>query len=415
MKKTRPIWLCLAFCLTSAAFSQPKNAYVIVSKLTDSVYRFFLNENMNLLVMTGPDGALLVDSGPDSKPIFGYANAPAAVLAELKKLGAGEVRYIINTHTDLDHAYGNAEIGSRATVIAQRLGRERLARIPDLPAGLLADITVQDSLTLYLNNDRIDLYCLPGHTNHDLVVYFHNAKVVCVGDLIIPDSFGSISATGNVQSMIRAMDWLYNRFTDEITFVAGHDRPIKRQDIKNYQIMIQKTLDLITQAIKKNKSVEEMQQQDLLKDWKSWNGVLFKELNADRWIRMIYANVIRQYKSSLVDYYADRLQQSGAAAARLAALEKYKNEKEKYFVSEFELNILGYRYLGEKNMPSALAAFNLAVELYPGSWNVYDSLGEACLAGGDTVQAIKSYQKALQLNNNAESAKNALRELGQKL
>ena len=179
--------------------------------------------------------------------------------------------------------------------------------------------------------------------------------------------------------------------------------------------MIQKTLDIVTQAIKRNMSLEEMQKQDILRDWKSWNGVLFKELNADRWLRMIYANIIKKYKSSMVEFFDEKMRQSDASSARLAVLDLIKTKNEKYYVSEYELNLLGYRYLAEKNRAPALAAFNLAVELYPDSWNVYDSLGEACLAGGDTAQAIKNYRKALQLNNTAESAKNALQALGQNL
>ncbi len=415
MKQTR-FWLLSIFCSACTVCpAQPQNGQVVSDKLTESVYRFVENDIVNILVMTGPDGVLLVDTGYDSRPARGFVNSPAAVWEELQTLGHTDVRYIINTHTDLDHAYGNAELRGRGIVIAHRLGRERLAAIPDFPSGQLADITLQDSLTLYFNNDRIDVVYLPGHTHHDVVVHFHKAKIVCVGDLIIPDSFGSISATGDVHAMIRAIGWLYDHFSDDIVFVAGHDRVLKRRDLKIYLDMVQKTLDIITRGIKSNQSMEEMQKQDLLKDWHAWDGRLFPELNANRWIQMIYTNIIKKYKSSLADFFADMMRQSGATAARIAVLDIIKTEKEKYYVTEYELNLLGYRYLAEKNLASALAAFNLAVELYPNSWNVYDSLGEACLANGDTLQAIKNYRKALHLNNNAESAKNALRALGQKL
>ncbi len=42
--------------------------------------------------------------------------------------------------------------------------------------------------------------------------------------------------------------------------------------------------------------------------------------------------------------------------------------------------------------------FRLNVELYPESWNVYDSLGEALLRAGKIDEAMAMYRKSLALN-----------------
>ena len=55
--------------------------------------------------------------------------------------------------------------------------------------------------------------------------------------------------------------------------------------------------------------------------------------------------------------------------------------------------------------------FKLNVELFPESWNVYDSLGEALLKAGDTEKAIKMYEKSLTLNPESKSGKDALAKL----
>ena len=47
--------------------------------------------------------------------------------------------------------------------------------------------------------------------------------------------------------------------------------------------------------------------------------------------------------------------------------------------------------------------FRINVEIFPESWNVYDSLGEALLAGGETEEAIAMYEKSLELNPESPS------------
>ena len=55
--------------------------------------------------------------------------------------------------------------------------------------------------------------------------------------------------------------------------------------------------------------------------------------------------------------------------------------------------------------------FKLNVRLYPQSWNVYDSLGEAYASAGQTALAIQSYEKSVSLNPKNEYGKAALEKL----
>ncbi len=79
--------------------------------------------------------------------------------------------------------------------------------------------------------------------------------------------------------------------------------------------------------------------------------------------------------------------------------------------SERLLNRIGYELLGKKKAGAAVAVFERNVKLYPESWNVYDSLGEAYAADGDVRLAVQNYQKSLKLNPDNANAKAALREL----
>ncbi|RYZ16990.1 MAG: tetratricopeptide repeat protein [Myxococcaceae bacterium] len=65
-----------------------------------------------------------------------------------------------------------------------------------------------------------------------------------------------------------------------------------------------------------------------------------------------------------------------------------------------------------RRVTDAIEVFKLNVEVFPKSGNLYDSLGEAYLAHGDTEQARVSYRKALELEPNMPSAVEALKKLG---
>ena len=88
------------------------------------------------------------------------------------------------------------------------------------------------------------------------------------------------------------------------------------------------------------------------------------------------------------------------------------SEPESVDFDEGQLNALGYAYLGRGDTETAIRLFELNVEAYPDAWNVYDSLGEAQLAAGDTARATANYQRAFDLNPAAPSARTALEELG---
>jgi tetratricopeptide (TPR) repeat protein len=97
------------------------------------------------------------------------------------------------------------------------------------------------------------------------------------------------------------------------------------------------------------------------------------------------------------------------------ALEAYRQiKKEKpdnAAVSEERLNGLGYGFLRAKKLPEAIAYFKLNAELYPKSFNVYDSLAEAYMANGDKELAIANYKKSLELNPGNTNATEMLKKL----
>ena len=81
---------------------------------------------------------------------------------------------------------------------------------------------------------------------------------------------------------------------------------------------------------------------------------------------------------------------------------------------ENNLNGTGYQLLNAKKIKDAIDVFKLNVKLFPKSWNVYDSLGEAYMNDGNTAEAIKNYEASIKMNPDNESGKQMLAKLKKK-
>jgi tetratricopeptide (TPR) repeat protein len=82
-----------------------------------------------------------------------------------------------------------------------------------------------------------------------------------------------------------------------------------------------------------------------------------------------------------------------------------------YDFREPALNEVGYQALGKQDVRGAIAILQLNAQHFPESGNVYDSLGAAYLAAGDTAQAIIQYEKSLQLDPKNETTAKTLEKL----
>jgi tetratricopeptide (TPR) repeat protein len=97
-----------------------------------------------------------------------------------------------------------------------------------------------------------------------------------------------------------------------------------------------------------------------------------------------------------------------------AGLDFYKAAKDSanYITSEGQLNYAGYVLMQAGKLNEAAAIFKLNTELYPESFNTYDSYGEVLLNLGDKAQAIENYKKSVVLNPGSKSGLEHLQQLG---
>ena len=115
---------------------------------------------------------------------------------------------------------------------------------------------------------------------------------------------------------------------------------------------------------------------------------------------------------TLAEELAEQYRKGGVKAAldHYADLKKRFYGRGAYDFGEESLNSFGYVVL-EKDAAVAIPVFQLNVETFPESSNVWDSLGEAYLKAGDTKKAQENYEKSLALDPRNENAREVLKKI----
>jgi glyoxylase-like metal-dependent hydrolase (beta-lactamase superfamily II) len=115
------------------------------------------------------------------------ANTGQRLLDQIRKVTDKPVTHIINTHSHFDHIGTNGffpptvEVLAHENAAAQMVRREELADASTKHG--LPDRTFKDTLTLFSDNDAIDLhYFGAAHTSGDTFVVFRALRVMHAGD-----------------------------------------------------------------------------------------------------------------------------------------------------------------------------------------------------------------------------------------
>lgn len=247
----------------------------------------------NVTVQTGPDGVLLVDSPAG-------ALVPQA-LAEIRKLSARPLRYIVNTSLDAEHIAGNAALvgpaGARGTggapfgtigftrpaIVAQENVLNRLsASQPPTPAAALPTTTYfLSSMDFSFNGEPVVILHAPrAHTDGDSIVWFRRSDVLAVGDLVRLDRYPDIDVArgGSVDGLIAALDRIVEITVPEhlqdggTRVVVGHGRLCNEADIVEYRDMVAIIRDRVADLVKKGQTLEQVKSARPTRDYDTRYG-----------------------------------------------------------------------------------------------------------------------------------------------
>jgi glyoxylase-like metal-dependent hydrolase (beta-lactamase superfamily II) len=278
-----------------------------VTKLTDNLYKLFVNDFVNMVAFIGGEGVLLVDSG--------FEETATSIKEKLRELGNNQIKYLINTHADLDHYGGNSKLGEDAVIIAHERSRALLEEKADFPKNGLPHLTFLDKITLHFNSETIDIVSLAGcHSGEDAIVHFTKANVVCLGDIINPDSFPVmwIERGASIHAFIAHIYILIKIFPANVRFVVGHGRDLNMKDLRDYRDMLIETMEIVLSAMKKGKSIEDMKNAKILQAYEGWNDKETDWINTEYWIETLakstkknrLLNKLKKSQEKILAYFA---------------------------------------------------------------------------------------------------------------
>ena len=162
-------------------------------------------------VLAGPDGVLMVDAQ--------FAPLSDKIVAAIKQISDGRIRFLVNTHVHGDHTGGNENIGKLgATIMARENLRARLMKpaplangqpgVPTAAVGLPV-VTYDAPVVFHLNGEDVQLIPVPvAHTDGDTMVYFPNTNVIMTGDFYRSTGYPNIDRAngGTMNGMLAGFD-----------------------------------------------------------------------------------------------------------------------------------------------------------------------------------------------------------------
>lgn len=131
---------------------------------------------------------------------------------------------------------------------------------------------------------------------------------------------------------------------------------------------------------------------------------------ADEALRILNGLDVEKPRKSAARSYAVALAKSGVKVSN-TVLSRIKSDTTNYYLTENEINSLGYAFLQNNRPIEAETTFRKNVELFPSSWNTYDSYGEVLLQRGKKKEAMKMYLQSVKLNPDNENGKTVLEEI----
>ena len=231
--------------------------------------------DVNVSLVRGASGLLVIDT-------HASALAAAAVVEDVRALGAGEVVAVVNTHEHFDHTFGNGafraaygavpvhahEVAAERTVPAG----ERIKALYDDPDNLddphrdevqatelvPADTTFSSAVALDLGDRLVELvHPGRGHTAGDLVVRVPDADVVLAGDLVEESQLrhGVPGFGGDCYPMEwpLTLDIVLGLLSTSSVVVPGHGAPVDREFVEEQRntigIVAETIRDLATRGV----------------------------------------------------------------------------------------------------------------------------------------------------------------------
>ena len=293
---------------------QPQNfdaVQVRVLKAQGNIY-MLTGAGGNVTVQAGSDGVLVVDTQ--------YAGMSQKLLAAIRTLSTGPIRYIIDTHAHGDHVGGNENIKKAGATIAGgnvsgdikdaaegaqiwahdnvllRMSDPKLT--PAIPAAAwpTSTFTGKDK-KLFFNGEGVHLIHEPAaHTDGDSIVFFRRSDVISAGDIFNTTNFPVIDVPGGgtingiiagVNHLIELIIPVYGQEGGTMV-IPGHGRLSDLGDVLNYREMATIIRDRVQDMKKKGMTLEQVKAAKPTRDYDPLYNPPGAFYTADQFVEAVY-------------------------------------------------------------------------------------------------------------------------------
>ncbi len=253
--------------ISSSSFTQQRQTPPVkLDKLSDRLFQILGGRGANGGMYVGTDGVLVIDAKMTKESVD-------QTIQEIKKITDKPIKYLVDTHSDGDHIYGNRFFPEAVTIVAHEKCREEFFHPrrdgepsewnnPEL-APFLPSLTYSDRMDIYLGSKKVELwYFGVGHTKGDTVVYFPEEKTAFIGDQIfmgraqLIHSYKGGNSFGHVKALTKMLETL-----DAERFCSGHSDPIDRSTVKHHIEEMKKIQAKIKSLVEQGKSLEDVKKE----------------------------------------------------------------------------------------------------------------------------------------------------------
>lgn len=252
-------------------------------RLADRVHRIAFPWGMrnNVVVFSGPDGILLVDSGFSR-------HAVEALKKEIAGLAPGEIKFVISTHPHGDHVEGNGIVASGQNVIGYRKlddsAFDGLIRKSDRALRGPAGHELRAPYVMPFNGEDVRIIPNPGlHSQSDILIHFPESNVLCMGDLLLSQNCPALQDVSGYMDLLEAV---LDVFPPETIFVSGHGKDLQADGLRKYRDDLAAMIAVVRKGRAAGKSAEDMVREDVLRAYKAEYSFL-DWLGPDSWITSV--------------------------------------------------------------------------------------------------------------------------------